>query len=61
MEKRLRITQVKSQIDRPQVQKRTIKALGIQKLNRSVEVVATPQVMGMIDTVKHLLKIEEVE
>ncbi len=60
MEKKLRLTQIKSQIDRPQVQKRTIKALGIQKLNRPIEVVATPQVLGMIDQVKHLLKIEEI-
>lgn len=58
--KKLRITQVKSQIDRPQVQKRTITALGIKKLNRPIEVEATPQVLGMIETVKHLLKIEEI-
>ena len=61
MEKRLRITQVRSQIKRPQVQKRTIEALGIQKLNRPVEVVATPQMLGMIKTVEHLLKVEEIE
>jgi len=61
MEKKLRITQTKSQIKRPQVQKRTIEALGIQKLNRPVEVTATPQVMGMIKTVEHLLKVEEIE
>ena len=60
MEKKLRLTQIKSQIDRSQVQKRTIKALGIQKLNRPIEVVATPQVLGMIEKVKHLLKIEEI-
>lgn len=60
MDKKLRITQIKSQIDRPQVQKRTIKALGIQKVNRPIEVVATPQVLGMIETVKHLLKVEEI-
>ncbi len=58
--KKLRITQVKSQIDRPQVQKRTITALGIKKLNRPIEVEATPQILGMINTVKHLLKIEEI-
>ena len=58
--KKLRITQIKSQIDRPQVQKRTITALGIKKLNRPIEVEATPQIMGMIDTVKHLLKVEEI-
>jgi large subunit ribosomal protein L30 len=60
MDKKLRITQIKSQIKRPLVQKRTIEALGIQKLNRPVEVVATPQILGMIDTVQHLLKIEEI-
>jgi large subunit ribosomal protein L30 len=60
MDKKLRITQVRSQINRPQVQKRTIEALGLRKLNRPVEVVATPQVLGMIDVVKHLLKIEEI-
>lgn len=60
MDKKLRITQIKSQIKRPLVQKRTIKALGIQKLNRPVEVVGTPQIMGMIKTVEHLLKVEEI-
>ncbi|MDR0368009.1 MAG: 50S ribosomal protein L30 [Bacteroidales bacterium] len=60
MDKRVRITQVKSQIKRPLVQKRTIRALGIQKLNRPVEVVATPQILGMIESVKHLLKVEEI-
>ena len=61
MEKKLRITQVRSQINRPSVQKRTIEALGIKKLNRSIEVVGTPQILGMINAVKHLLKIEEIE
>jgi large subunit ribosomal protein L30 len=60
MDKKLRITQIRSQINRPLVQKRTIEALGIQKLNRPVEVVGTPQIMGMIDAVKHLLKVEEI-
>jgi large subunit ribosomal protein L30 len=60
MDKKLRITQVKSQIKRPLVQKRTIEALGIKKLNRPIDVVATPQILGMIDTVKHLLKVEEI-
>jgi len=60
MDKKLRITQIRSQINRPLVQKRTIEALGIQKLNRPVEVIGTPQIMGMIDTVKHLLKVEEI-
>lgn len=58
--KKLRITQIRSQINRPVVQKRTIVALGIKKLNRPIEVEATPQILGMIDTVKHLLKVEEI-
>jgi len=60
MDKKLKVTQIRSQINRPLVQKRTIEALGIQKLNRPIEVVATPQILGMIDTVKHLLKVEEI-
>jgi len=60
MDKKLKITQIRSQIGRPLVQKRTIEALGIQKLNRPIEVVATPQILGMIDAVQHLLKVEEI-
>ena len=50
---KIKITQVKSTIDRSQRQKDTIKALGIQKVNRSVEKEATPQVLGMVAKVKH--------
>lgn len=57
--KKLRITQIKSSIKRPEYQKRTLKALGISKMGRELEVVATPQVVGMINTVKHLLLVEE--
>ena len=59
MEK-LRITAVKSVIDRSQRQKDTVRALGLRKMNHTVEVEATPQVMGMIENVKHLLKVEKV-
>ena len=55
------ITQVRSAINRPERQKRTIKALGITKLNRPKEHEATPQVLGMIAKVKHLLKVEEIK
>jgi len=58
--KKLKITQIKSAIDRPLRQKRTLIALGIKRLNRPVEVTPTPQVEGMINKVKHMLKIEEV-
>jgi len=57
---KVKITQVKSIIDRPEGQKRTIKALGFKKLNQTLEKEATPQVMGMINKVAHLLKIENV-
>lgn len=58
--KKLRIIQVKSAIDRPCDQKKTLVALGIKKLNRPVDVVNTPQIEGMINKVKHLLKVEEI-
>lgn len=51
------ITQVKSGIDRPAVQKRTLKALGINKLNHSVEKDDNPAIMGMIHRVQHLVKV----
>ncbi len=53
------ITQVKSAIGKPKNQKATIEALGIKKLNRPVEKEATPQILGMIRKVSHLLKVEE--
>ena len=52
------ITQVKSAIDRPKRQKDTIEALGIKKLNVSVEKELTPNIVGMIRAVSHLLKVE---
>ncbi len=57
---KVKITQVKSIIDRPENQKRTIRALGFTKLNQCIEKEATPQVMGMINQVAHLLKVENV-
>jgi len=58
---KLKITQVKSGIDRPERQKRTLKALGLRKLNSSVEVEVSPQIQGMITKVAHLVKVEEVK
>jgi large subunit ribosomal protein L30 len=57
--KKLRITLVKSPIDRPERQKLTLQALGLNKTNSSREVEATPQVLGMIRKVTHLVKVEE--
>jgi len=55
---KIKITQVKSGIDRSHDQKATLIALGLKKMNRTVEVEANPQIMGMINKVKHLLKVE---
>jgi len=57
--KKIRITQVKSIIDRPERQKKTMEALGLRKLHNSVEVEATPQILGMVRKVNHLVKVEE--
>jgi large subunit ribosomal protein L30 len=57
--KKVKITQVKSVIDRNERQKKTMEALGLRKLNATVEKEATPQVLGMINKVTHLVKVEE--
>ena len=59
--KRIKITLVKSVIDRPETAKRTVIALGLKKLNASVEVEATPQILGMVRRAAHLLKVEDVQ
>jgi len=57
----LKITQVKSTIDRIENQKRTMEALGLGKINRSVLKNDTPQIRGMITKVAHLITVEEVK
>ena len=57
--KKIKITQVKSVIDRSERQKRTVEALGLSKLHATVEVEATPQILGMVRKVTHLVKVEE--
>jgi large subunit ribosomal protein L30 len=56
---KLKITQVKSRIGSTKRQKRTLDALGLRKLNRSIEVENTPQIMGMVNKVRHLVRIED--
>ncbi len=58
MAKTIKIKQVKSAIDRPERQKKTMRALGIKKLNQTVELEATPQVLGMVDKVRHMVTVE---
>jgi large subunit ribosomal protein L30 len=59
--KKYKISQVRSAIGRPERQKRTLKALGLRKLHNPVTIDGTPQVLGMIAKVKHLLDVEEVK
>lgn len=56
---KVKITQTRSTIDRPKRQKDTIKALGLGKINKSVEVEKTPQIAGMIAKVAHLVSVED--
>jgi large subunit ribosomal protein L30 len=60
MKKKLRVTQIRSAISRLENQKQTIRSLGIRRLHHTVEHDDTPMVRGMIATVRHLLRVEEV-
>lgn len=55
----IKIKQVKSAIKRPADQKATIQALGFRRLNQVVEKEVTPQIMGMVNKVKHLIQVVE--
>jgi large subunit ribosomal protein L30 len=57
--KKVRIKQVKSGIDRSERQKLTLQALGLNKMNATKEVEATPQILGMIRKVEHLIEVTE--
>lgn len=57
---KVKITQIKSTIDRSKKQKATMEALGLKKINHTVEHEATPQIMGMIGKVNHLIKVENI-
>jgi large subunit ribosomal protein L30 len=58
--KKIKVTLVKSVIDRPQRQKDTVKALGLNKMNSSKEHEASPAVLGMIAKVSHLVSTQDV-
>jgi large subunit ribosomal protein L30 len=58
--KKIRITLVKSPIDRPERQKKTLQALGLNKMNATREVEATDQILGMVRKVEHMIAVEEV-
>ncbi len=57
---KVKISQVKSTIKRPKDQKATIKALGLGRISKTVEVELTPQIAGMINKVSHLVSVTEV-
>ena len=54
----IKVTQVKSAVSRQKDQGRTLKALGLRRIHDSVEVTAKPEIMGMINKVIHLVKVE---
>lgn len=56
---KIKVTQVKSLINRPKDQVATIEALGLRKINHSVVHVANPQILGMVKKISHLVKVEE--
>jgi len=58
---KIKVTQVRSKIRRPQNQKRTLEALGLKKINQVVEHDATPEILGMVKTVSHLVSVEEIK
>ncbi|MBR5086042.1 MAG: 50S ribosomal protein L30 [Muribaculaceae bacterium] len=58
---KIKIKQVKSRINRPARQKRTLDALGLRKMNQVVEVEATPQILGMVNKVRHLVEVTNAE
>lgn len=57
--KKIKVTQVKSKIGRLKNQKLTLEALGLRKINQTVEHDASPAILGMVNTVKHLVSVEE--
>jgi large subunit ribosomal protein L30 len=58
---RLKVTQVRSVIDRPKDQKATVRALGLHRISDSVLQEDRPEIRGMIQKVSHLVRVEEVD
>ena len=56
---KIRVTQIRSRIGSTARQKKTLDALGLRKMNRTVELEGTPQVLGMVNKVNHLVKVED--
>ena len=58
---KIKITQIRSKIGRPERQKRTLEALGLRRIRHSVEHEGTPQILGMVRKVNHLVTVEEIK
>lgn len=58
---KIKITQVRSKIGRPERQKKTLEALGLRKIRHTVEHEATPQILGMVNKVSHLVTVEKLD
>ena len=58
---KIKVTELKSAIKHTVRQKRTLEALGLRKLHKTIEVEATPQILGMVAKVNHLVVVEEVK
>ena len=56
---KIKVTQVRSRIGSTKRQKRTLDALGLRKISSTVEIEATPQMLGMVNKIKHLVNIEK--
>lgn len=56
---KIKVTQIKSKIGQPESQKKILKALGITKMHQTVEHEDSPQIMGMVNKLKHLVKVEK--
>jgi large subunit ribosomal protein L30 len=61
MIKKIKVTQIRSKIRRPKNQKLTLEALGLKRINDSVDHEATPAILGMVKTVNHLVSVEEIK
>jgi large subunit ribosomal protein L30 len=55
----IKVTQVRSIIGRPERHRRVLRGMGLGKMNRTVELLDTPEIRGMINKVKHLVEVEE--
>ncbi|MCF8224484.1 MAG: 50S ribosomal protein L30 [Bacteroidales bacterium] len=58
---KIKITQTRSKIGHTVRQKRTLEALGLKRINHSVELEATPQILGMVSKISHLVSVEEIK